>query len=202
MSQGEQFSDSGQTTCAHCGRSMPAAGRFCPHCGYGVETDARTCRSCGASVRAGASFCPSCGVGIIGDAVHVSSEGRVEHAGLEYIGFWPRFGATVIDAIITGAGSAIIGAITGVPALGSVLSILYYVLLIGLQGQTLGKMVLHIRVIDARGNAPGIGRAILRETLGKLVSAVGLLLGYLWIIWDREKRGWHDYIAGTWVVRK
>ena len=108
----------------------------------------------------------------------------------------------MIDAIITGVGSTIIGAITGEPALGSLLSILYYVLLIGLKGQTLGKMALHIMVIDARGNAPGIWRAILREVIGKLVSTVVLLLGYLWIIWDREKRGWHDYIAGTWVVRK
>ncbi len=202
MNLGEQFPDSGQTTCAHCGRSMPAAGRFCPHCGYAAQTDARTCRSCGASIRVGASFCPSCGIAAVTDAVHVSREPRVEHAGLEYIGFWPRFAATVIDAIITGAGSAIIGAITGQPALGSILSILYYVLLIGLQGQTVGKMALRIRVIDVRGNAPGVWRAILREVLGKLVSTVGLLLGYLWIIWDREKRGWHDYIAGTWVVRK
>lgn len=202
MTQGEQIPDSGLTTCNHCGRSMPAAGRFCPHCGYGVQTNARACLSCGASVRAGASFCPSCGIAIVADAVLAPIEQRVEHAGLEYISFWPRFGATVIDAIITGSGSAIISAITGVPALGSILSILYYVLLIGLQGQTVGKMVLHIRVIDARGNAPGIWRAILREVLGKLVSTVGLLLGYLWIIRDREKRGWHDYIAGTWVVRK
>ena len=49
---------------------------------------------------------------------------------------------------------------------------------------------------------PGIWRAILREVLGKLVSTVVILLGFFWIGWDQRKRGWHDYIAGTYAVHK
>jgi uncharacterized RDD family membrane protein YckC len=29
-----------------------------------------------------------------------------------------------------------------------------------------------------------------------------LLLGFLWVFLNREKRAWHDYLAGTWVVRE
>ena len=34
------------------------------------------------------------------------------------------------------------------------------------------------------------------------IAALALLIGYLWIIWDPRKRGWHDYIGGTFVVRR
>ena len=123
-------------------------------------------------------------------------------AEVEYMGFWVRLAAAVIDGILTGIVGGIISTATGVPALGSLLTVLYYVLFIGLKGQTLGKMALNIQVVNARGDVPGIPRAILREVLGKLVSTVVVLLGFFWIGWDRHKRGWHDYIGGTFVVRK
>ena len=123
-------------------------------------------------------------------------------AAVEYMGFWVRLAAAVIDGILTGIIGTIIVAIIDVPAIGSLFSILYYVLFIGLQGQTPGKMALKIQVVNARHEVPGIPRAILREVLGKLVSTVVILLGFLWIGWDRRKRGWHDHIAGTYVVRK
>jgi uncharacterized RDD family membrane protein YckC len=78
----------------------------------------------------------------------------------------------------------------------------YAVLFIGLKRQTLGKMALGIKVIDAGGNVPGLGRAVLREIVGKFLSGLALGLGYTWIGWDTHKRGWHDHIAGTYVVRK
>ena len=37
--------------------------------------------------------------------------------------------------------------------------------------------------------------------MGKLISAIALCLGFLWIAWDREKQGWHDKIADTHVVK-
>ena len=77
----------------------------------------------------------------------------------------------------------------------------YYVALTGLKGQTLGKMALGIMVVNAQGEPPGIRRAAFREIVGKLVSEIVIFLGYLWIGWDRKKRGWHDHIANTCVVR-
>ena len=77
----------------------------------------------------------------------------------------------------------------------------YYVALTGLKGQTLGKMALGIMVVNAQGEAPGIRRAAFRGIVGKLVSEIVIFLGYLWIGWDEKKRGWHDRIARTYVVR-
>ena len=96
---------------------------------------------------------------------------------------------------------------------------LYSWLLVGLKGQTLGKMVVRIRVVDKSGNVPGLRRALLREIVGKLVIGfvlpaliatftVGLSvitvpgLGCLWIARSQNKQGWHDTMADTFVVMK
>jgi uncharacterized RDD family membrane protein YckC len=76
----------------------------------------------------------------------------------------------------------------------------YFVVLTGQRGRTLGKMALRIQVVDEAGQAPGLKRALLRETLGKLVSTVVLGVGFPWVVWDKEKQGWHDKIASTHVI--
>ena len=78
----------------------------------------------------------------------------------------------------------------------------YAVILTAWRGQTVCKMALGIQVVDRQGNIPGIGAMLLREVVGKVLSGIALGLGYLWVAWDREKRGWHDHMAGTYVVRK
>jgi len=54
----------------------------------------------------------------------------------------------------------------------------------------------------------GAGQAALtyRQALLRWVGTVGfgivsLGLSFLWILWQREKRGWHDFLARTWVIR-
>jgi len=78
---------------------------------------------------------------------------------------------------------------------------LYLWLFTGLKGQTLGKMVVGIKVVNAEGSIPGLGRAALREVLGKIISSIALCIGFLWIVRDGRKQGWHDKIANTYVVR-
>jgi uncharacterized RDD family membrane protein YckC len=66
--------------------------------------------------------------------------------------------------------------------------------------QTLGKRALGIRVIDFQTGGPiGFGRGVVRY-IGKFVSGIPLALGFLWMLWDREKQTWHDKIATTVVV--
>jgi len=66
---------------------------------------------------------------------------------------------------------------------------------------TPGKLVLGLRIVDAEtGGNPNIGHLVLRY-VGYLVSALPLGLGYLWMLWDRRKQGWHDKMARTLVVR-
>ncbi len=38
--------------------------------------------------------------------------------------------------------------------------------------------------------------------IGKFVSEIVLLIGYVLVAFDKDKQGWHDKIASTYVVRK
>jgi uncharacterized RDD family membrane protein YckC len=76
----------------------------------------------------------------------------------------------------------------------------YFVIFHGMEGQTVGKWLLGLRVTGKHGASLSYKRALLRW-LSELFLAP-FVISILWIIWSREKRGWHDYLAGTWVVRE
>lgn len=75
----------------------------------------------------------------------------------------------------------------------------YYVLFWSLGGKTPGKALLGVRIVGVDGYPPRVGRSLLRF-VGYIISMVVFFLGFLWIVVDRQRRGWHDHIAGTWVV--
>ena len=77
---------------------------------------------------------------------------------------------------------------------------IYFIWFHGSVGQTPGKMILGLRVIQASGDDMTFGAAFLRW-VGTLVSSFFLSLGYLWIAFDGKKQGWHDKIAATLVIR-
>lgn len=80
------------------------------------------------------------------------------------------------------------------------LSAAYFVIFHSLDGRTIGKWILSLRVIGAENGDVTASQALLRW-----LAAVGfapILLGFLWVIWSREKRAWHDIIAQTWVIRE
>jgi len=68
-----------------------------------------------------------------------------------------------------------------------------------LMGQTPGKALMGIRVVRTHGQPLSIGRSILRY-LAYWVSALPLFLGFLWVLVDDDRRGWHDKIADTHVI--
>lgn len=201
MAQGQELYDGGQTSCPSCGKGIPQDVLYCPHCGYGAESTPGFCGNCGTSLSPGGGFCSSCGAAT--DPARVGTQGpsAVDMAAVEYMGFWVRFAAWVVDVVILSIAEIAVTAI-GLAFLSIVIDLAYVVLFIGLKGQTPGKMALGIQVVDQRGNVPGIGRAALREIVGKLISLIVIFLGFLWIGWDKQKRGWHDHIGGTYVVRK
>jgi uncharacterized RDD family membrane protein YckC len=84
-------------------------------------------------------------------------------------------------------------------AMGAAVAGLYFFIFHALRGQTPGKRLLGVKVIDAWGERPSLGRAALR-TVGYAASALLCSIGFLWIGFDREKRGLHDWLAGTYVV--
>ena len=119
-------------------------------------------------------------------------------------GFWRRFAAAFIDGLFVGIASAILRGVLGNGAgsgLGVLVSAVYFTAFIGSErGQTLGQMTLGIRVIAAEtGRSISYGRAFVRW-LVSIVSAIVLLLGYLWMLWDSEKQCWHDKAANDFVV--
>jgi uncharacterized RDD family membrane protein YckC len=79
---------------------------------------------------------------------------------------------------------------------------LYYILLEGLFGRTLGKLITGIRVVDpATGGAPGLGRALVRTLLRIIDGLIGYLVGFLVVLGSRNRRRLGDMAAGTLVVR-
>jgi uncharacterized RDD family membrane protein YckC len=118
-------------------------------------------------------------------------------------GFWLRFGAALTDGIILGLIDVILRAAfkTAGSVIGIAIAISYYVVLEGgPRGQTLGKQMMKIRVIDTdTGNPIGYGRAFVRY-IGRILSAIVILLGYLWMLWDTERQCWHDKLASDYVV--
>jgi len=67
-------------------------------------------------------------------------------------------------------------------------------------GMTIGMRAWHVRIEDQRGRAPGWGTAALRFIVS-LVSAGLAGLGFLWSLFDKSKRTWHDILSGTRLVR-
>ena len=117
-----------------------------------------------------------------------ASSGRVRYAG-----FWIRCVAAFIDVLIVGVACGVIG--MGNATAGPLF--LYQVILIATwNGQTLGKRACGIKVISVNGCHPTLGQAFGRA-LGKILNVFTLMIGYLMIALDGQKRGLHDRLAGT-----
>ena len=143
----------------------------------------------------------------------------------KYASFWRRLFAYFIDGIILGI---VVGAVAGGigfsvgfssaltnpstdivanPILnlsGSLIGLISGILYFGYfwskqNGQTLGNRLLAIRITHEDGSPLDFGGAVLRY-ICYYVSAIALGLGFLWVIWDSKKQGFHDKIVKTVVV--
>jgi uncharacterized RDD family membrane protein YckC len=70
----------------------------------------------------------------------------------------------------------------------------------GLRGQTPGKMLIGLRVVDRAGDRPGLDRASLRAILG-VFGIAAALLGILPMLLDPARRALHDRVVRTRVIR-
>ena len=126
-------------------------------------------------------------------------------------GFWQRVAAVLLDGIIVGIVGFVLVIIGAVADSGALLAIGYLIWIVGFavyeiyfhgspSGQTIGKRALGIRVVDfATGGPIGYGRSTIRW-LGRIVSGIFCYLGFLWMLWDKEKQTWHDKMANDVVV--
>lgn len=127
----------------------------------------------------------------------------------------PRFGAMVMDSLLVLAVSVALLMVGSWVTMGAVFLVpfIYHWVLTSLRGQTLGKMLAGVKVVDAEGRPPDWKRAALREFLSKSLFStplwyfafgplmMGLLAGLGSIGLDKHRQGWHDKLAGTYVVR-
>ena len=128
---------------------------------------------------------------------------------LEIASAGQRFGAFLVDVVISVlvgiAGSAIGSVISGdLIATNTLVSIGYWIvvlILVATRGQSPGKMVIGIKIVKTDGRSIGFGTTLLREIIGKFISSIIILLGYIWILFDGQRQGWHDKIASTYVVK-
>jgi uncharacterized RDD family membrane protein YckC len=67
-----------------------------------------------------------------------------------------------------------------------------------LAGQTVGKWIMGVRVVRTNGQGVTFWVA-LRRQIGYFISAI-LFLGFIWILFDNRRQGFHDRLAGTFVV--
>ena len=135
----------------------------------------------------------------------------------EYVGFWARVGASIIDSILMaiilvpfarlfGVGMDIESAlrfdspanimVNGIlPAIAVILFWMY-------RQATPGKMLIGAKIVDEKTlGKPSTGQLIGRY-FAYYLSTIVLLLGFFWVGFDARKQGWHDKLAGTVVVRQ
>lgn len=133
-----------------------------------------------------------------------------------YAGFWLRAVACVIDSIVLVIAAAILRMLVGMSlmaidefqasryaelAIIVVLSWLYFSFMEGSPGgATLGKMALGLRVVTTEGQRLGFAQATGRY-VAKYVSWAILGIGFIMAAFTDRKRGLHDIMAGTLVVR-
>jgi uncharacterized RDD family membrane protein YckC len=76
----------------------------------------------------------------------------------------------------------------------------YFVFFTNKYGATPGKKKYKIRVVSSDGTNLSLGRIILRESLGRLLSSF-LYLGYIMVLFTKNKQALHDLLARTNVVK-
>jgi len=131
-----------------------------------------------------------------------------------YGGFWIRFVAYIIDGILLSVAAGVIGAVTGGGMYGDldhpnysgsgvsiIVAWLYFALMESSErGATVGKMAMGLRVVTDQGQRLSFLNATGRY-FAKFISAIILGIGFLMIAFSDRKRGLHDMIAGTLVVK-
>ena len=122
------------------------------------------------------------------------------------------FGTRLLALLIDGVGLAIIeaaiasvlyqGNISGPDPLGTLISAAYFTYFWSKAGggQTLGMRALNIRVVKTDGSQLDYVGAFLRY-VGFVISCIPIFLGLIWAAFDAQGQGWHDKIAGTYVVK-
>lgn len=141
---------------------------------------------------------------------------QLEDPPVVYAGFWIRVLASFIDHIILllviglplsmlygfenyWSGEKIIYGFWDVVGLIApvVLTIWFWLRFLG----TPGKVLCRLQVVDAKTLTTMTLKQCIIRFLGYLPATLVLLIGLVWVAFDRRKQGWHDKLAGSVVIR-
>ena len=185
---------------------------YCPSCGAENPPEVQSCQRCGALLPAPPSAQPQA-VGVPPSSERVAGQFTIARLG-------DRLIAIVLDTILGGVAFAVLGmyaavrlggvtesgfSLEGKPALvgiGSALVVgfLYYWLLEGIFGATLGKAIIGIRVRDKSGGPCGLKPSLIRNLM-RLIDGLGVyLLGFLVALFSKLRQRLGDHLAKTVVV--
>lgn len=196
--------------------------------------DEEKCAQCGTAAVPGAKFCESCGAPLAAASQPVEGPAITKPAPtyaaqaveMQYQGVAIRFVALLIDVIILGIISSILtapftasavsyDAATGAFTLGAtyyaligvtfLIELLYFTLLLGLYGKSVGMMLVKIKVVKEESGAKiSYGDALVRTIL-LLIDAIPYFIPYLLgaiLIWTSDKKQrLGDRVAHTVVVK-
>ncbi len=193
----------------------------CPSCNAENPEGARFCSECGTSMTpAQEAEAPGQEPTYIPPSDAMAPEQVSLYQSMDFAGFGPRLLAMVVDIVLI--------TIMLIPLLFILVSLdlqineiiaypAYFIFLTVKKGQTFGKMLVGLKVVSYTGERPRLRQVVIRELyrfgllllapvlaviplIAWLIIAV-LIMGHVSVAFDPLKRGWHDRLSGTLVVR-
>ena len=212
--------------CSNCGAANQAESLYCHACGSGIGSaipaeaapasppPPATCPRCHASNQPGTTFCYSCGYPLEELRTALPRPAGVDGTPA---GFWIRLLAWLIDTVLLVALQLVLLTLppgvsiesyfsedsfgTWPDAMMTIASAVYYTVGVSVFSTTVGKRAFGLYVLRSDGSRVSGLRAFCRHLASDL-SFLLLGIGYLVIVFNRDKRGLHDYICDTVVIKR
>lgn len=141
-------------------------------------------------------------------------DAQVPQTPIRYAGFWMRFWAYLLDLLVVGSIERLLvkplfrvldiplaefNMFAPISIASAVVFYVYFVLMTKYFGQTLGKMVFGLKVVDLNQQTLTWGTILFREWIGRFISAT-LIVGYIIVAFLPKKQGLHDLFTDTTVI--
>ncbi len=127
--------------------------------------------------------------------------------------------ATIVDGIVLSVAFWVMAALFGGASAGGgqmgaslsglaalvffILSVAYFIVLEGYLGQTVGKMLLGIKVVrEDNGEVPGLKAATIRTVMRLIDGLLAYLVAFIAVLASQKNQRLGDMLAKTLVVRK
>ena len=219
----------GNRVCSNCGTVNSPTAVYCAKCGLKLPEvtlqNKKICAGCGAANSPTSQYCYKCGLPL---PVTMGSSDEILYGGfwsrllaflingillyilisiIAVVIFMSKYGQSAYSSLVSSVGNS--DEINN-PFFGSfvwivfstflIVTVLYSTISIGIWGRTLGKVALKLKVVKPDGSRVSIMRAFGRS-LAYILNYFTFGLAFLIIAFTNKKRGLHDYIADTIVIK-